>query len=158
MNLSASPQAAHGAGVLLDALGGILGDRVTGAQAIREHHAGGEGSREHGLPDFVAFPETSEEVAALLALCHETRTPVIPFGAGTSLEGQLEAPSGGVSLDLSGMNRILEVNAGDLDCRVQAGVTREQLNAELRSHGLFFSVDPGANATLGGMASTRASG
>jgi D-lactate dehydrogenase (cytochrome) len=111
-----------------------------------------------GVPDAVLFAETTQDVAAAVAICSEHRLPVIAHGAGSSLEGQLAAVKGGLSIDLTGMNRVLEVNVGDLDVRVEAGVTREALNAELRTHGLFFPLDPGANATLGGMAATRASG
>src|SRR4051794_17779870 len=113
---------------------------------------------ETALPDVVVYAHTSEEVAAIVRLCHAARVPVIAFGVGTSLEGHVAALYGGVCIDLSEMNRVLAINAADLDCRVQAGVTREQLNAELKGTGLFFPIDPGANATLGGMASTRASG
>jgi D-lactate dehydrogenase (cytochrome) len=134
------------------------GERAVTSHAIREQHAHGEGLADAGLPDIVVFPHTNDEVAAIVRVCNAARIPVIAFGVGTSLEGHVAALYGGVCLDLSHMNRVLEVNDADLDCRVQAGVTREQLNAELKGTGLFFPIDPGANATLGGMASTRASG
>jgi D-lactate dehydrogenase (cytochrome) len=134
------------------------GDRAVTAQAIREQHSHGEGLADAALPDIVVFPHTNDEVAAIVRLCHAARIPIIAFGVGTSLEGHVAALYGGVCLDFSQMNRVLEVNDADLDCRVQAGVTREQLNAELKGTGLFFPIDPGANATIAGMASTRASG
>jgi D-lactate dehydrogenase (cytochrome) len=137
---------------------GDYGERAVTTQAVREHHSHGEGLADAALPDVVVFPRTNDEVAAIVRLCHLSRVPVIAFGVGTSLEGHVAALYGGVCIDLSQMNRVLEVNADDLDCRVQAGVTREQLNAELKGTGLFFPIDPGANATIGGMASTRASG
>jgi D-lactate dehydrogenase (cytochrome) len=135
-----------------------LGARVTASQAVLDQHSHGEGLPAVGVPDLVVFPETNEEVAFVLALCNEHRVPVTPFGAGSSLEGQVAALAGGVSLDMARFERILEVTPESLDCRVQAGVTREALNAQIRDTGLFFPVDPGANASLGGMASTRASG
>jgi D-lactate dehydrogenase (cytochrome) len=135
-----------------------LGEQLVVSQAVRDQHAGGEGFRDAYPPDAVAFARTTDEVAAVVRACATHRVPVIPFGVGTSLEGHVQAVAGGVSLDLSGMDRVLSVNAEDLDCRVEAGVTREQLNLELKSQGLFFPLDPGANATLGGMAATRASG
>jgi len=137
---------------------GDYGERAVTTQAVREHHSHGEGLADAGLPDVVVFPRSNDEVAAIVRLCHLSRVPVIAFGVGTSLEGHVAALYGGVCIDLSQMNRVLDVNAEDLDCRVQAGVTREQLNAELKGTGLFFPIDPGANATIGGMASTRASG
>jgi D-lactate dehydrogenase (cytochrome) len=139
-------------------LGDDYGDRAVTSRAVRDQHSHGEGLADAAAPDVVVFPHTSEEVAAIVALCNAARVPVIPFGVGTSLEGHVAALYGGVCLDLSRMNRLLEVNDADLDCRVEAGVTREQLNAELRGTGLFFPIDPGANATIGGMAATRASG
>lgn len=142
----------------VDALRKDFGDRAVTSHAVREHHSHGEGMRDAGLPDVVVFPETNEEVASIVKLCNQARIPVIAFGTGTSLEGHLKALYGGVCIDLSRMNSVLQVNAEDLDCRVQAGVTREQLNAEIRSTGLFFPIDPGANASIGGMSATRASG
>ena len=136
----------------------ILGDRLSTNANIREQHAHGEDTQPHALPDAVAFAETSEEVARLLRLCNAAEVPVVPFGAGTSLEGHVTPVAGGISLDLSRMRRVLEVNAADMDCRVEAGVTRQQLNADLRDQGLFFPVDPGSECTIGGMCATRASG
>src|SRR5256886_2309248 len=143
---------------LVTRLSGDFGERAVTTHSVREHHSHGEGLADAALPDVVVFPHADEEVAAIVRLCHLARVPVIAFGVGTSLEGHVAALYGGVCVDLSQMNRVLEVNAEDLDCRVQAGVTREQLNAELKGTGLFFPIDPGANATLGGMAATRASG
>ena len=137
---------------------GDYGERASTGRAVREQHSHGEGLADAGMPDVVVYPHTNEEVVATVRLCAAARVPVIAFGVGTSLEGHVAALYGGVCVDLSQMNRVLEINAGDLDCRVQAGVTREQLNAELKGTGLFFPIDPGANATLGGMAATRASG
>src|SRR5882672_2987436 len=134
------------------------GERAVTQQATREQHSHGEGLADAALPDIVVFPHTNDEVAAIVRTCNAARIPVIAFGVGTSLEGHVAALYGGACVDLSQMNRVLEVNSEDLDCRVQAGVTREQLNAELKGTGLFFPIDPGANATLGGMAATRASG
>ncbi|TMH38171.1 MAG: FAD-binding protein [Betaproteobacteria bacterium] len=137
---------------------GDYGTRAVTGNAVREQHSHGEGLADAGMPDVVVFPHSNDEVAAVVRLCRAVRVPVIPFGVGTSLEGHVAALYGGVCLDLSQMDRVLQVNAEDLDCRVQAGVTREQLNAELKGTGLFFPIDPGANATLGGMTATRASG
>jgi D-lactate dehydrogenase (cytochrome) len=139
-------------------LRGDYGERAVTSQAVREHHGHGEGVVDSAPPDVVVFPESNEEVAAIVRLCHLARVPVILFGVGTSIEGHVAALYGGVCIDLSRMNRVLEINAEDLDCRVQAGITREQVNAQLKGTGLFFPIDPGADATIGGMASTRASG
>ncbi len=142
----------------VDSLQKSYGERAVTTHAVREHHSHGEGMRDAGLPDVVVFPETNEEIASILKLCNAARIPVIAYGTGTSLEGHLKAIYGGVCLDLSRMTKVLEINAEDLDCRVQAGVTREQLNADIRQTGLFFPIDPGANASIGGMSATRASG
>ena len=136
----------------------VLGDRVSRGFALREQHSRGEGVPDAGLPDMVAFPASNEEVAAIAAACSAHGLPIVPFGTGTSLEGHVAAVHGGVCVDLSRMDRILDVSPEAMDCRVQAGVTRSALNSELRSSGLFFPVDPGADASLGGMAATRASG
>jgi D-lactate dehydrogenase (cytochrome) len=143
---------------LLEALTNLLGERVSTAAAVLDQHGKDESHHTPAPPDIVVFPESSEEVAAIVRLCADARTPVIPFGAGTSLEGGIGALQGGVCLDMTEMNRIIQVNADDLDVTVEAGVTRKQLNADLRDTGLFFPIDPGADATIGGMTSTRASG
>ena len=135
-----------------------LGDRVTDSAGIRDRHGRGEGLTVTHPPDWVTFPTSTAEVVEIVQLCAHHRVAVIPFGAGSSLEGHVAALRGGVCIDLSQMATILEVNAEDQDCRVEAGVTREDLNTYLRDTGLFFPLDPGHNATLGGMAATRASG
>jgi D-lactate dehydrogenase (cytochrome) len=136
----------------------FLGDRLSTGASIREQHSHGEDAQPPILPDAVAFVETTEEISRLLALCHSHSVPVVPFGTGTSLEGHVTPVRGGISVDLSRMKRVLEVNAEDMDCRVEAGVTHRELNRHLRDQGLFFPVDPGADASLGGMCATRASG
>jgi D-lactate dehydrogenase (cytochrome) len=143
---------------LVEALEERLGERFHVGQAMRDEHGRSETHFSPMPPDAVAFAHSTDEVVAIVNLCREAGVPVIPFGAGTSVEGNTLAVRGGVSLDLSRMNRILQVNAEDFDCVVEAGVRREELNADLRDQGLFFPIDPGANATIGGMASTRASG
>ena len=143
---------------LFERLAGRFGDRFSTSEAIRLHHGKDESSLPPALPDAVVFAHSTEEVADIVRLCRQFGTPVIPFGTGTSLEGHLLAVRGGVSIDLSAMNRVLAVRPEDLDATVEAGVTRKQLNAELKSTGLFFPIDPGADASLGGMAATRASG
>ena len=144
--------------IVLSALADQFGERFSSSAAVRDQHSRGEGLATSLPPDAVVWPESKEEVCSVLALCNEHAVPVIPFGAGSSVEGHVSAPHGGVTLDLSRMNKVLAVHAQDGDCVVQPGVTREALNAHLKGSGLFFPVDPGANATLGGMVSTRASG
>jgi len=143
---------------VVDALQPLLGDRVSTATAVREHHGRDEGWHRPAPPDAVVFAESTEDVVAVVRTCARHRVPVIPFGVGTSLEGNIAAVHGGVTIDLSGMSSVLEVNVDDLDCRVQAGVTRAALNRVVARDGLFFPIDPGADATLGGMTATRASG
>ncbi|MGJ7041398.1 D-lactate dehydrogenase (cytochrome) [Shinella sp. BE166] len=135
-----------------------FGPRFQTGEAIRSQHAHTTTYIPAQLPDGVVFVETAEEVKAVVGLCAELKVPVIPFGTGSSLEGQVNAPNGGISIDFNNMKRVLEVNAEDLDCTVEPGITREELNTYLRDTGLFFPIDPGANASIGGMASTRASG
>lgn len=142
----------------LGELRALLGRRLDLNRHNREQHGRGEAFHPVMAPDAIAYPMSTAEVAAIAAVCSRHRLPLIAYGAGTSLEGGVTAPHGGVSLDLSRMDAIVEVNGDDLDCTVEAGVTREALNAHLRDTGLFFPIDPGANATIGGMAATRASG
>ena len=139
-------------------LAGIVGDRATSAAGVRADHGRSEAYHAARAPDVVVFPETTQEVQAIVALCRELRLPLVPFGAGTSLEGNAAALHGGVCLDMGRMNQVLAINAEDMDVRVQPGITRKALNAQLRDTGLFFPIDPGADASIGGMASTRASG
>lgn len=143
---------------LLNALQARFGDRVSTSPAVREHHGRDESPFPAALPDAVVFVESTEDVVEVVNLCRAHRCPIIPYGAGSSLEGHLLAIHGGVSVDMSRMNRLLSVAPEDLLATVQAGVTRKQLNQEIRDTGLFFPIDPGADATLGGMVGTRASG
>ncbi len=142
----------------IDLIRQLLGDRLSTAQAVREQHGKDQTWNPGAPPDAVAFVQSTEEVQRVVEICARHKIPMIPYGTGTSLEGHFSAPFGGISIDVSGLNGILEVNSEDMDCRVQAGVTRKQLNAHLRDTGLFFPIDPGADASLGGMAATRASG
>ncbi|GAB4236268.1 MAG: FAD-linked oxidase C-terminal domain-containing protein [Methyloligellaceae bacterium] len=143
---------------VLEALSGIFGNRFSASAPVREQHGSTLTWIANQPPDAVVWPNSTDEVVEVVKLCAAHCVPVIAYGAGTSLEGHVNAPEGGISLDFSNMNRIIEVNPEDLDCRVEAGVTRKQLNEHLRDTGLFFPVDPGADATIGGMAATRASG
>ncbi len=136
----------------------FLGDRLNTSAAVREQHGHDESFHETAAPDMVAFARDTDEVSQIVKACAATKTPVIAFGAGTALEGHVNAVHGGVCIDLSQMNAVLEVRPEDMDVDVQAGVTRKQLEHELRATGLMFPVDPGADATLGGMAATGASG
>jgi D-lactate dehydrogenase (cytochrome) len=143
---------------MLEALKARFGERCSTALAVREQHGRDESPFDVRPPDAVVFCENTEDVVAVVQLADRHAVPVIPFGVGSSLEGHLLAVQGGISIDLSRMNRVLRVNAEDLTATVEPGVTREQLNREIRDTGLFFPIDPGANASLGGMAATRASG
>jgi D-lactate dehydrogenase (cytochrome) len=143
---------------MMGALRQRFGQRCSTANAVREQHGRDESTYPVTPPEAVVFCESTDDVAAVVALCHAHAVPVIPFGVGSSLEGHLLAVQGGVSVDVSRMAQIIHIHADDLTATVQAGVTREQLNHEVRSSGLFFPIDPGANASLGGMCATRASG
>ncbi len=143
---------------LRERLQALLGERLTTARAVREQHGHDESHHPTAMPDAVAFARSTDEVAAIVEACAAHGVPVVPFGTGTGLEGGVTAVKGGVTVDLSQMNAVLRVSPEDLDCTVQAGVTRKQLNEHLRSSGLFFPIDPGADASIGGMAATRASG
>jgi D-lactate dehydrogenase (cytochrome) len=140
------------------ALTAKFGNRVVTSQAVREQHANTTTWIANEPPDAVVFPQATGDVQDIVRICAKLRVPVIPFGTGTSLEGHINAPYGGVSIDFRDMNRVLAVNAQDLDCVVEPGITRKQLNEHLRDQGLFFPLDPGADASLGGMAATRCSG
>jgi D-lactate dehydrogenase (cytochrome) len=143
---------------LIEELRVIPGANLSTATAIRDHHSRGESHHPAALPHAVVFPETTEDVQAIVRACATHRAPIVPFGAGSSLEGHVNPIHGGVSIDMTKMNRVLRVSADDLDTTVQAGVTRKELEKHLRPTGLVFHLDPGADATLGGMAATRASG
>ncbi len=142
----------------MEALQQQFGERFSMAHAVREHHGRDESPYPPMLPDGVVFALSTEDVVWVARHCHQHKVPLIPFGVGSSLEGHLLAIHGGISLDLSGMNQMVAVHPEDFTATVQAGVTRKQLNEEIRNTGLFFPIDPGADASLGGMAATRASG
>jgi D-lactate dehydrogenase (cytochrome) len=153
-----SPRDRKAADTVIAALAARFGNRLVTAQAVREQHAHTTTWIANQPPDAVVFPQTTEDVQDIVRLCAEERVPVIAFGTGTSLEGQVNAPRGGVCLDFRDMNRVLAVHAEDLDCVIEPGITRKQLNEHLRDQGVFFPIDPGADASLGGMAATRCSG
>ena len=143
---------------LLDDLRALLGERVSTGESVRVLHGRDESAFAPMPPDAVAFPRSTDEVAAIARLCHAHDVPMIPYGAGSSVEGHVLAVCGGVSIDLGQMNEVIAVHAEDLDAVVQPGVTRKQLNDALKGTGLFFPLDPGADASIGGMTATRASG
>jgi D-lactate dehydrogenase (cytochrome) len=151
-------EAAKNLEIALDELNDLLGARFSVSEAIRDHHSRDESWHAAQLPDAVCFVNSAEEVSRAIAICSKHRIPVIAFGTGTGLEGGVIAHKGGICIDTSKMNSILQVNAEDMDCTVEAGVTRKQLDSYLHDSGLFFPIDPGADASLGGMAATRASG
>ena len=150
-----SPQALK---ATIDALAARFGNNLITSQAVREQHAHTTTWLPSQPPDAVIMAQATADIQDVVRICAQHRVPVIAFGTGTSLEGQVNAPAGGICIDLREMNRILEVHADDLDCVIQPGVTRKALNEHLRDQGLFFPIDPGADASIGGMASTRASG
>src|SRR4029078_11701568 len=140
------------------ALAARFGNRVVTSQAVRQQHGNTITWIENQPPDAVVYPQSTEEVQEIVCICAERRVPVIAFGTGTSLEGHVNAPFGGVCIDLHHLNHVLAVHAEDLDCVIEPGITRKALNEHLRDSGLFFPIDPGAHASLGGMAATRCSG
>ena len=143
---------------MIEALRSLLGDRVSTADSVREHHSHGESWHAPGLPDVVVFPTSTDEVSAIVKLCAQHQRPIVAFGMGSSLEGHVNAIRGGVSIDMTRMTRLVRLSTDDLDITVEAGLTRLKLDAHLKNTGLMFPIDPGADATLGGMAATRASG
>jgi D-lactate dehydrogenase (cytochrome) len=152
------PRNEEGIATVLGVLKQQFGDRFQTGEAIREQHGHTTTWIENQSPDGVVFAKSKEDVTEIVKICATHKVPVIPFGTGTSLEGHVNAPAGGISVDVMQMNKVLAVHAEDLSCVVQPGVTREELNLHLRDQGLFFPIDPGANASLGGMAATNASG
>ncbi len=156
--LQRTKQDRKAAETVIAALAARYGNRLMTSQSVREQHANTATWIDNQPPDAVVFPQATEEVQEIVRLCAAERVPVIAFGTGTSLEGQVNAPRGGISLDFRDMNRVLAVHAEDLDCVVEPGVTRKQINEHMRDQGVFFPIDPGADASLGGMAATRCSG
>jgi D-lactate dehydrogenase (cytochrome) len=143
---------------IIEDLRGLLGERLSTSQSVRDHHSHGESWHQPAAPDAVAYPESSDEVSAIVAACAGARVPVIAYGMGSSLEGHVNAVRGGVTIDLTRMTRVLHLSPEDMDVTVEAGMTHRKLNDHLKNTGLMFPVDPGADATIGGMAATRASG
>jgi len=143
---------------LLSTLRGAFGDRISTTEAVREHHSHAESWHAPARPDAVAFPTSTDEVAAIVRACAAERVPIVPFGMGSSMEGHVNAVRGGITIDLTRMTRVLRLSAEDLDVTVEAGITRKTLDHHLKNTGLMFPIDPGADATIGGMAATRASG
>ena len=156
--LAAQPRNEKAVKAAIAALAAKFGNRLVTSQAVREQHGNILTWIENQPPDAVVFPQSAEDVQDAVRICAQHKVPVIPYGTGTSLEGHINAPQGGVSIDFRDMNRVLAVHAEDLDCVVEPGVTRKQLNEYLRDQGLFFPIDPGADASIGGMSATRASG
>jgi D-lactate dehydrogenase (cytochrome) len=152
------PASAQAIDTVRQALGAMLGNRLVSSLAVRQQHANTLTWIDNQAPDLVVYPQTTEEVSAIVKLCAAHDVPVVPFGTGTSFEGHVNAPFGGVSVDTSMMKGIIAVHAEDLDCVIEPGVTRKMLNEHLRDVGLFFPIDPGADASRGGMTATRASG
>ena len=143
--------------MIQDQLKSFLSNRFSTAESVRANYARGEDIFDPVLRMGIAFPETNEEISKIVKICNENLSPIIPFGTGTSLEGHVLGNKNGITISMEKMNKILEVNNEDFDCRVQACVTRKKLNEELKDKGLFFPIDPGADASLGGMAATSAS-
>ena len=149
--LAAQPRNEKAVKAAIAALAAKFGNRLVTSQAVREQHGNILTWIENQPPDAVVFPQSAEDVQDAVRICAQHKVPVIPYGTGTSLEGHINAPQGGVSIDFRDMNRVLAVHAEDLDCVVEPGVTRKQLNEYLRDQGLFFPIDPGADASIGGM-------
>jgi D-lactate dehydrogenase (cytochrome) len=154
----AAPATDRAVGPAIASLKQLLGPRASDAPAVCDHHSHGESYHAPAAPDIVCYPQTTSEVSEIVKIAERCRMPIVPFGAGTSLEGHVHAVHGGISIDLRDMNRVLRVSVADLDATVEAGVTRLQLAKHLANTGVAFPIDPGADATLGGMAATRASG
>lgn len=157
-DIVAGPRNEEGIAAAIGILKQRFGEYLQTGDSHREQHSHTVTYMPGQLPDAVVFPDSAEDIQDIVRICADHRVPIVPFGTGTSLEGHLNAPRGGISVDTSRMNRILAINTEDLDCTVEPGVTREELNVHLRDTGLFFPIDPGANASIGGMAATRASG